>query len=144
MGHNRAAIVVLLPALVCARQAAAPDEIRVSSRAYVPPSPYSIRVDTKLVELNVAVRDWNGRALHGLTRGDFRIYDEGKEREIAAFSEESTAGSAPSEPSTIAASPGVTAPAKTPESAPPARFVALFIDDVNAKDYAAAGDLGGR
>ena len=68
----------------CARDAlrkqdAAPDEIRVSSHAYVATSPYSIRVETKLVELSVAVRDWNGHALAGLSE-EFHIYDEGKER----------------------------------------------------------------
>src|ERR1700683_3809871 len=106
MGQPRALWAVLLPAIVCGQQAA-PDEIRVSSHAYVAASPYSIRVETKLVELNVAVRDWNGRAIHGLTRGDFRIYDEGKEREIAAFSEESASGGTtpPSEPASAAPAP---------------------------------------
>ena len=57
----------------------------------MPPSPYSIRVETKLGELNVAARDLNGHAIHGLKREEFRIYDEGQERDFAAFSEESTA-----------------------------------------------------
>jgi hypothetical protein len=92
----RIAAAALLPAILCGQPAAAPDEIRVSSRAYAAASPYSIRVETKLVELNVAVRDWKGRAIAGLKREDFRIYDEGKEREIAAFSEQSAGGSAPS------------------------------------------------
>jgi hypothetical protein len=70
------------------QQAPAPDEIRVSSHGYLPPSPYSIRVETKLVELNVTVRDWKGHAIDGLKKQDFHIYDEGREREIAAFSEE--------------------------------------------------------
>ena len=135
----------MLPAFLCAQQAPAPDEIRVSSHAYVPPSPYSIRVETKLVELNVAVRDWNGHSLHGLKREEFRIYDEGKEREIAAFSEERTAGTAlssVSEPANIASGAALAPVAKPVGVSPPARFLALFIDDVNAKDYAAAGDLG--
>src|ERR1700683_5068944 len=97
MGQPRALWAVLLPAIVCGQQAA-PDEIRVSSHAYVAPSPYSIRVETKLVELNAAVRDWNGRAIHGLARGDFRIYDEGKEREIATFSEETIAAGTTAQP----------------------------------------------
>lgn len=140
MGRPGALWALLLPAMICAQQATAPDEIRVSSHAYVPPSPYSIRVETKLVELNVAVHDWNGRAVHGLAREDFRIFDEGKEREIAAISEETAGGSA----SAPASEPSSAAPASTakPLEAPPmARYVGLFIDDVNAKDYAAAGDL---
>lgn len=123
-------------------QSAEPEEIRVSSHPYVPPSPYSIRVETKLVELNVAVRDWKAHAIPGLKREDFRIFDEGKEREIAAFSAETTGGTAPSRQSAAATSETPPADAaKTPEALPPARFLALFIDDVNAKDYAAAGDL---
>jgi VWFA-related protein len=101
-------------------------------------------VETKLVELIVAVRDWNGHAIRALKREEFRIFDEGKEREIAAFSEEAAGGSAAPASSAAAPSPapGVAATAKPPDAPPPARFLALFIDDVNAKDYAAAGDLG--
>jgi VWFA-related protein len=127
------------------QQGAAPDEIRVSSRAYVAPSPYSIRVETRLVELNVAVHDWNGRPLHGLTRAEFRIYDEGKEREIATFSEATaTAGAMtpPSESTPTSFEPAPPPTAMNPAAPPPLRFLALFVDDVNAKDYAAAGDLG--
>jgi hypothetical protein len=53
-----------VPAILCAQQATAPDEIRVSSRAYVPP-PLHLSVETRLVEMNVAVRDGKGRAVHG-------------------------------------------------------------------------------
>jgi VWFA-related protein len=141
VGQRGTAFAVFLPPILCAQQAA-PAEIRVSSHSYVPPPPH-IQVEAKLVELSVAVHDWKGRAIRGLKRGDFRVYDEGKEREIAAFSEEASAGSAEAPLVTAwAPEPGVTAPAKPSESAPLARFVALFIDDVNAKDFAAAGDLG--
>jgi hypothetical protein len=59
----RIPVVALLPAILCAQQAAGPDEIRVSIRPYVAQSPYSIRVETKLVEVNVAVRDFKGLAI---------------------------------------------------------------------------------
>ena len=136
-------LLIAFPSALDAQETAgttAPDEIRVSSRPYVPPSPYSIRVETKLVQLNVAVRDGKGRAIRGLKREEFRIYDEDKEREIAAFSQESTQGTAPVAGSTPAVTAAPTA-SKTIPPAPQARFLALFIDDVNAKDYAAAGDL---
>ena len=142
MGQNgmvRAA-AVLLPALLCAQQAAAPEEIRVSSRAYAPASPYTIRVETKLVEMNVAVRDGKGRAIHGLTRQNFQIFDEGKGREIATFSEEETAGRRPAPAAETAAAAAPPEAMKTAE-APPARFVALFFDDVNAQDSFDANDL---
>jgi len=134
-GLARAA-AVMLPALLCAQQGGAPGEIRVSSRAYVPASPYTIRVETKLVELNVAVRDGKGRAIGGLKRENFQIFDEGKEREIAAFREEETGAT------TQAASSATPAADKAAESAgPPARFVALLFDDINAQDAFDANDL---
>jgi len=131
--------LLLLPAMMWAQTA--PDEIRVSSHAYVPPSPYSIRVETKLVELNVTVHDWNGRAVHGLTRENFRIYDEGKEREIAAFSEEASAASEAGAVAPDAAKPDPGATPTARSGVAQERYLALLIDDVNAKDWFASGDL---
>ena len=45
-----------------------------------------IRVDTRLVELNVIVRDQNNRPVEGLTKADFTVYDQNKEQKIALFS----------------------------------------------------------
>jgi VWFA-related protein len=140
----------LPPAILAREQTPAPDEIRVSSQPYVPQSPYTIRVETKLVDLVVAVRDGHGRALPGLKRENFQIYDEGKERAISTFSEDSAASRGAAVPATTVASavppPGIApvvapVPAKPAEPAP-ARFLALWFDDVNAKDGMAAGDLG--
>ena len=135
--------VLFVPAILCGQQTAASDEVRVSSRAYVPASPYTIRVESKLVELNVAVRDGKGRAVRGLKRENFQISDEGKERQIEAFSEEETARGGTSAISVEAPAPAaVSAPAaKAIAAAPAARFVALFFDDINAKDSFDANDL---
>src|SRR5580700_8305683 len=46
----------------------------------------TIRVDTRLVELNVIVRDQNNRPVEGLTKADFTIFDRNKEQKIALFS----------------------------------------------------------
>ena len=75
--------------------------------------------------------------MHGLTKGNFRIYDEGIEREIAAFSEETVAQGS------LASTGPASAPANAVSAAAtePLRFLALWIDDVNAKDLAAANDL---
>src|ERR1039458_8263472 len=62
-------------------------EVRVSSRPYTP-SPFGLRVDTNLVETGVVVRDYKGHAVAGLTQVDFKIFDDGKAREITAFSVE--------------------------------------------------------
>ena len=48
-----------------------------------------IRVDTRLVEVNVIVRDQNNRPIEGLTKADFTIYDRNKEQKIAVFSVDS-------------------------------------------------------
>jgi VWFA-related protein len=45
-----------------------------------------IRVDTRLVEVNVIVRDQNNRPVEGLTKADFTIFDRNKEQKIALFS----------------------------------------------------------
>src|SRR4249919_2723520 len=62
--------------------------------AQVPPV---FRSDTRLVEVSVVVHDKSGAPVAGLTRGDFTLYDEGKEQRIELFSVDSdqTVGSAP-------------------------------------------------
>jgi VWFA-related protein len=45
-----------------------------------------IRVDTRLVELSVIVRDQNNRPVEGLTKADFTVLDRNKEQKIALFS----------------------------------------------------------
>jgi len=140
------AALLLSPAILCAQQPPGSDEIRVSSQPYVPQAPYTLRVETKLVDMVVAVRDAHGHAVPGLTRDNFQIYDEGKERAISTFSEDTAASGGISQPAASAAlaPPGI-APGDVPaakEPIQPARFLALFFDDVNAKDGLAGGDLG--
>jgi VWFA-related protein len=124
------------------QQAAGSDEIRVSSQTYVPQSPYTLSVESKLVDMVVAVRDGHGRAVPGLKKDNFQIYDEGKERAISSFSEATAASGEVVAPS--AAAPSANAPVSGAAAKPaePARFLALLFDDVNAKDGLAAGDLG--
>ena len=45
-----------------------------------------IRVDTRLVEVNVIVRDQNNRPVEGLTKSDFTLYDRSIEKKVALFS----------------------------------------------------------
>jgi VWFA-related protein len=135
--------MVALSLILCAQEAPGSDEIRVSSQPYIPQSPYTLRVETKLVDMVVAVRDGHGRAIPGLKRDNFQIYDDGKARAISTFSEEADASAGVSlAPGTTPAAdaPGDVAAAKEP--AQPARFLALFFDDVSAKDGLAGGDLG--
>ncbi len=160
------AAAACLPALLLAQQPAS-DEIRVSSQLYVAQSGSTFRAETKLVDVGIAVRDGHGRGVPGLQRDSFRIFDDGKERKIAAFSEiragsdgsprppeakfepasqpaaESRAQSAPAQPAP--AQPAAPAQSALSQSAPaqpgPARYLALFFDDVNATYGKEAGDL---
>jgi len=123
------AVLAMLSAatVLFAQQAIDPSELRVASAPYWPRAPYTLKVDTRLVEVGVVVRDSHGRAVAGLGRNDFDITDSGKHREITAFSVESfiplaaTARNAGAPPSTT----GPPAP-KTPQ-----RFVALLFDDLS-------------
>ena len=45
-----------------------------------------IRVETRLIEIDVVAQDSRGGAIKGLTRDDFKIYDNGKEVPIDLFS----------------------------------------------------------
>ena len=135
MRRFRFAALLLLPSLLAEPQAIDPDEIRVKSQTYVPHRS-TLRVETNLVELGVVVRDNSGDAVPGLTKENFRIHDNGKERDISGFVADSSASAAKPVPQTVG-KPG-TAP--KPESVRP-RFIALYFDDVNSKDEQHANDL---
>ncbi|HEY0174042.1 MAG TPA: VWA domain-containing protein [Pyrinomonadaceae bacterium] len=49
-----------------------------------------VRVNSNLVLLNVTVTDSGGRYVHKLTRGDFKIFEDGREQRIGLFSVEET------------------------------------------------------
>jgi VWFA-related protein len=142
-GAARSDRVLFCAALILAAQSPlSAQEVRVSSRPYAP-SPFVLRVDTNLVETGVVVRDYRGHAIAGLTQGDFKIFDDGKEREITAFSVETSASARKSiaTASGVApASPAATEQPPQPPSATPViepRYVALLFDDVHTRH----GDL---
>jgi VWFA-related protein len=94
-------------------------------QTYWPPSQFTLRTDSNLVEVGVVVRDSRGRAIGGLGKDDFEIEDAGKKREITAFSVETFAP--------IVAQPSA---AKTADAIPEntksqlrLRYVALLFDD---------------
>jgi len=72
------------PALLVALSLLTPT---LSSRAGAAPTPrFSGEVDVVEVEVPVEVRDRDGNPIRGLTRDDFRLFDEGDEQEISRFS----------------------------------------------------------
>jgi VWFA-related protein len=126
--------MVWLLAAILAMQAQ--DEVRVSSRPYAP----VLRVDTRLVEIAAVVRDGHGKTVSGLTKDDFRVLDDRKERLIDHFVvENALSGALQDHNSAISQEARESGAAETPARAP--RFLVLFIDDVNGKDEALAADL---
>src|ERR1700722_15747262 len=135
MGRFRVAALLLLPASHAAPQALDPDEIRVKSQTYVPHRS-TLRVETNFVELGVVVRDNNGAAVPGLTKENFRVHDNGKERDIADFAIDSSTSA--TMPSTLKDGKSGAEPKSDPVRP---RFIALYFDDVNSKDEQHANDL---
>src|ERR1017187_2345998 len=82
----------ILAAIAClgwaAAQSIAPDEMHARTVPYVPPSPVAIHTEVDLVEVPVVVRDGRRRAVAGLTKDSFEVYDAGKKQTITAFSVE--------------------------------------------------------
>ena len=98
--------------------------------AWVPPVQYTLRTETRVVEVGVVVRDSRSHSAGGLTRDDFEIEDGGKKREITAFSTETS--SPPAAASSARATPAAPPAVDTPgSSAAPRRFLALLFDDLS-------------
>ncbi|HTQ53573.1 MAG TPA: VWA domain-containing protein [Bryobacteraceae bacterium] len=120
-----ALILVLAPGL----RAQAP-EAEVRARESAPP--FQITVETNLVTVRVVVRDRQGRPVGGLTKDDFRLFDDGKPRPISGFAVEVGAAPAP----TGGAPPAGTGSAHAIAAPFPERFVTLFFDDLHLEDGA--------
>lgn len=92
-------------------------------------APFQLKVASNLVVVRVVVRDAQGKPVEGLKKGDFRLFDNGKEQSITQFeiekSESQPSGAAPTgTPSTtVGIVPAI-----------PQRFVALYFDDLNTTD----------
>jgi VWFA-related protein len=118
-------------------------------------STFKITAERNLVVVRVVVRDQDGKAVTGLRKQDFRLFDNGKLQTISSFSVEPPEAKAPplSERPAAQAPPGAPALQSQPPGATeadhlvvmPERFVALFFDDfhiayddlVRARDAAA-------
>ena len=61
--------------------------------------PPAFRTATRLVQVNVVAHDRDGRVVADLARGDFKLYEDGKEQPIELFSIESDRAAAPPAPS---------------------------------------------
>lgn len=74
--------------LLPAQQWLSPDEVRVSSKPFVPLSATAIHISANMVDVDFVVRDSRGHAIRNLLRDDFEVYDRGRKREFSGFSEE--------------------------------------------------------
>jgi len=123
-------------------QKAAPGEIRVSNGPYQPRQ--ALRVESRVVQLEVVVRDAHGVPVPGFTKKDFAVFDSGKAREITSFSQEiaEEAARSPVKSASNAAQPAPSRDAgetkRTAEDGSTGRWIALLFDDVST----GAGDLG--
>jgi VWFA-related protein len=103
-----------------------------------------LKIATRVVVVRVVVRDAQGNPVEGLKKEDFKLFDRGKEQTITQFEVESAI--APPLNSAAAVAPGQAslpaAPAARGTFAVPARFLALYFDDLNTSfaDMAAARD----
>lgn len=132
--RRRGALPALLPAILLAFAAAAQNprtepEVRVASQAYVLP-PLLLTAQTSLVEVDVVVRRRDGAIVNGLGRGDFRVYDNGQLRPLAAFSVQTASAEAPAGGAKQKGA-AASAPLRPAVSAAAPRSIALYFDDVN-------------
>ena len=134
LGVGRFALILLAASVGSPRASA-----QTSDQGTVPPSqsqtPFQLKASSNLVVLRVVVRDAEGKPVAGLQKEDFKVLDRGKEQSISQFEAETSAplSSAAAPPSTtVNAPPGQAAP--PPPTATPAKFLALYFDDLNTSD----------
>jgi VWFA-related protein len=123
--------------LVWALQGSKPAQTEMSGNE----STFRITAERNLVVVRVVARDPDGKAVTGLRKEDFRLFDNGKLQSISTFSVESPEAKAPPSTERPAAHAPAGAPAQplqppgaTEAEHPfvmPERFVALFFDDIN-------------
>lgn len=129
--------------LTLSAQTLSPGEVRISSLPYQPQLQV-LRAESRLVQVEVVVRDTHGRAVGGLTKENFAVFDSGHLTDIMEFSVATS--KAPTSPlSTPASAPAparlgsTSAQANPPEALPfGGRWIGLFFDDINTPP----GDLG--
>jgi VWFA-related protein len=92
----------------------------------------TIRVTTRLVQVNVVVRDGHG-PVAGLAKKDFKIFDKGKEQQIALFSVlSSSTDKTPAKPA-LPTPPGVFTNRLKPHDDDPTSATVLLIDALNTE-----------
>jgi VWFA-related protein len=110
-------------------------------------STFELRAERNLVVVRAVVRDASGKAVTGLHKEDFRLFDNGKPQTIVGFSIEPLETKPGPEAPGTAAPPSAAAPTEAEHPViMPERFVALFFDDVHIsfEDLVRTRDAAGR
>ena len=118
-------------------------------RTEPPPEPFHLKLDVSRVLVPVVVRDAQGNSVTGLKQEDFKVFDNGKPREVSGFTVEKRApmpnGANPQiqqSPARLQPAPPTTlAPTDNPHSVIlPARITVFLFDDMHmsAEDLAHA------
>lgn len=100
-----------------------------------PASPQTLRVITRLVQVNVIVEDKDGRPVTGLVKNDFAIFDNGQPQQISSFAELTNRSEV-----TVAseATPGLFSNRLQQLSGGPGAAIVILLDFVNSH----SGDMG--
>ncbi|HLW99226.1 MAG TPA: VWA domain-containing protein [Candidatus Acidoferrales bacterium] len=128
------AVTGIMAAVALHGQAISDDEIQMGSHPYVPLSASIIRVRSAFVQVPVIVRDKQGKAVGGLKKFDFELFDNGHQVEISSFSVENTAAMPLQDgatPQTLTGPQPSTTPTLAPSPTP--RNIALFFDDASMR-----------
>jgi VWFA-related protein len=143
MRHRWISAIVLVGVVAAApllAQSFSEDEFRWGSRPYTPNPPNAIRVQTRIVQVPVVVRDADGKSVGGLKKDDFQLFDNGHQVEIASFTVENAnaqparaASPAPTVNAVELSTPPIAPPAPAPP--PPSRYIALFFDDISMRVF---------
>ena len=76
---------IVLTAALCWTTASAGQQARPSGAAPEPQNP-TFRLQVEVVEMDVRVTDAKGNFVRNLTKGDFQIFEDGKEQTVTTFS----------------------------------------------------------
>jgi VWFA-related protein len=108
------------------RDHAPPGEIQAGEATF------KLRAERNLVVVRVVVRDSNGKAVTGLRKEDFRLFDNGKAQTVSGFIVESPQAKSSPVPSRTASTwPSTNGIQGQNPTEPPDRFVALYFDDLH-------------
>ncbi len=94
----------------------------------------TFKVGVNVIQVPVVVRDRDGRAVNGLKKEDFQLFDNGKQQQIAAFSVEIPHAESAPDRSLPNPTPGATPAAGGTGVDIPTRFVAYLFDDLTIRD----------